>query len=447
LSDLDTVSPNVLVSSFLVYKLHPDQDIQLIIESLQHGLAQAAEQLPTLAAKLHFDNNGKPMRQMTPGSLELKVRKFEFGDHKSYDQLAAKSFSPYDFDQSTLLPVEAYDNINERNVLLAQLSFIPGGLIFALGFNHVASDGGGRNLALTLISKCSKAYMERDPASRSQFDYQREKFAAPLELLALPKEQLRTRVKDYQIIEMSTAPNKTKAPKTTSTANAAKGLIYRIEGANVKRLKDMCKSLKGIPYVSTYDCVAGLLWKSLMRVRAELKPHLKPRESRLLHPVDLRYRTESGISRNYFGNAVTVASAGPVQMADLLSSDGLSLAASSIRQSIENTTLGSIAHATALGRMMMPTEKLHFMPSGGLLEEGLMLSTWYFMNTADYDFGVGPPDSIRCSAVPAPGFAFLFPDCRRQQGSRVYDFYVTLQEAEQDMLSKDKEFRTWFSIL
>ena len=447
LSDLDMISPDTLVASFLVYKLRADHNFQQISESLKNGLTQAAEQLPPLAAKIHFDSSKKPLKRMTRGCLKLRIRKFELGDHKSYAQLAERSFSPYEFDRLRLLPEEAYADTNEKPVLLAQLNLIPGGLILALGFSHVATDGGGRSLATTLICKCSKSVMEASPMPRSSFNYRRDSFAAHPELLALPREQLINRIENYQIIETAPTTNGTQPPQTSSIMTAGKGLIYRIEGSAVQRLKDSCKPLNGVTYVSTYDCVAGMLWKSVLRIRAESKSHMKNGESRLLHPVDLRNRHAQEVSSNYFGNAVTVASAGPVQMADLLGPDGLSFAASSIRQSIENTSLASIANVTSLGTMMGPTEKLLFRPSGGLLEQNLMLTTWYFNNTVAYDFGVGPPSAVRTWAAPVPGFAILFPDCIRQENSRVYDLYVSLPENEQDLLSKDEDVRIWFQIL
>ena len=174
---------------------------------------------------------------------------------------------------------------------------------------------------------------------------------------------------------------------------------------------------------------------------------MKNCDFKLFHPVDLRNRHAQGVLSNYFGNAVAVASAGPLQMADLLGPNGLSFAASSIRKSIENTSRASIASVTSLGTMIDPTEKLVFRPSGGLLEQDLMLTTWYFNNTVAYDFGVGPPSAVRTWAAPVLGFAILFPDCRRQEKSRLYDLYISLPENEQDMLSKDEELRSWFQIL
>ncbi|KAM0795816.1 hypothetical protein BDR22DRAFT_893795 [Usnea florida] len=192
-------------------------------------------------------------------------------------------------------------DLDMKPVFIAQLNLIPGGLILALGFNHVATDAGGKNLATAMICECSKAYIE----------------------------------------------------------------------------------------------------------------------SRLLHPVDLRIRSGERVSRNYFGNAVTVASAGPVQIADLLGPNGLSIAVTSIRQSIENTTLASIANATALVTMMGPTEKLVFRPSGGLLEQNLMVTTWYSNRTETYNFGIGPPSAVRTWAALVRGFAILFLDCKRRKDSRL----------------------------
>ena len=447
LSDLDMVSPDTLVTFILVYELGPEHDFQLISESLHYGMAQAAEKLPQLAAKIHFDRSKKPLKRMTPGFLNFQERKFKLGEHKSYTQLAESSFLPSDFDRLRLLPEEAYADTNEKPLFIAQLNLIPGGLILALGFNHVATDAGGMSLATAMICECSKASMEASPVPRFNLNYQCDNFAAPTELLALPREQLITRIENYQIIETASTTNHAQSSEKNGMVDVNKRLIYRIEGSAVQRLKDSCKPSNGAKYVSTYDCVIGMLWMSVLRIRVELKPHLKTSESRLLHPVDLRNRSGEKVSRNYFGNAVTVASAGPVQIADLLGPNGLSFAASSIRQSIENTTLASIANVTALGTMMGPTEKLLFRPSGGLLEQNLMVTTWYSNKTETYDFGVGPPSTARTWAAPVPGFAILFPDCKRRKDSRVYDLYVTLSGAEQDMLSNDKYVRRWFQVL
>lgn len=449
LSDLDMISPDTVVTSFLVYSLKPEHNPQLLIESFQHGVNEAAKQLPLLSAKIHFDSSNRPLRQMSQGSDRtlFHVRKFKPGEHQSYDQIAERSFLPEEFDRLRLLSQGAYDGIEEKPVCRIQLNFIMGGLILAFGFNHIATDGGGRNLATTLVCKCVKAYMESSTIPSFQFSYQRELFAACPELLSLPREQLAARVGDYQIIDTAPPINETQfqSPQQDSAKIANKGLIYRVNGEAAQRLKDSCRPLNGAKYLSTYDCIISMLWRSVMRIRTEMKPQLKTSESRFLHPIDLR-RPGQGVPKNYFGNAVQVASAGPLQIADLLSHDGLSLAASSIRQSIESISLVTITTVTALNTMVSASERVVFKPSGGLLEENLMLTTWYFVNIADYDFGVGSPSTIRTWAAPIPGFALLFPNCGQKENSRVYDLYVTLSEVEHDMLKRDREFQSWFHV-
>ncbi|MDI1488082.1 MAG: hypothetical protein OHK93_007356 [Ramalina farinacea] len=450
LSDLDMISPDTLVTSFLVYESQNDQQFQLISDSLAYALKVAAERLPPIAAKIHFDSARRPHRRMTPGCLQLHVRRFEDGEHKPYNQLEKGSFSPYDFDRLRLLPEGAYADTGEKAVFMAQLNRISGGLILALGFNHIATDGGGRSLATTMICSYSKSYLAASSLPPFSFDFNRGPLAAPSELLDLPKEQLLKRSENHQIIDIApTATNGIQQPHQTNgtPASPPRGLIYRIEGPAVQKLKESCKPLNGAKYVSSYDSIIGLLWTRVLHIRAEMKPHLQTGDSRLLHPIDLRSRGGTAIPKSYFGNAVTVASAGPVRMADLLGPDGLSCAASSIRASIEQASVASIAPATALGHMVGPTEKVVFRPKGGLAEENVMFTTWYFNRTEAYDFGVGPPSAVRTWAAPVPGFFILFPDCERRQDSRVYDLFVTLPKAEQETLSKDDEMQRWFRIL
>lgn len=449
LSDLDLISPNSLITSFLIYKLQPGHDVKLLEEAVRRGLEFAAEQIPPLGANIHFDNN-KPRRLLSRGSVKLKVRHFDLREHKSYNELATTSFQPRDLEQGRLVPLDAYDSVDERPVLIAQLSFISGGAILALGFNHIAADGLSRDLVLTAICKASKAYIQgiEPVVPTASLDFRRSSLAAPEEILRTPKEQLISRAKDYFIIDgaarAATAKSAAVAKSGTTPSSQNKTVIYTIRGAAVDRLKKSCKPKIGVEYLSTYDCVAAVLWRGLMRVRVQLKPHLQNESSRMLHAVSLRGRATTGISKQYFGNAVKVVAAGPLPMPELLGPDGLSLAASSLRKSILETNLADTAEATALGAMTGPEESLVFLPARGLADGDFMLSGWHFMNTGAYDFGMGPPAAVRPPDASIPGFAFLFPDCERSEGSRIYEIYLTLPVVEQGLLSQDDEFSTWF---
>ncbi|KAL2167885.1 hypothetical protein VTG60DRAFT_672 [Thermothelomyces hinnuleus] len=448
--------PDSRVATFLTYELPPGSNLQLIVQSLQRGLDLAAKQLPTLAARIQFENNGKPRKQMTPGDLKLQVKTFEPGQHKSYRELSYESFSLENFTDPRLLPEDPPGEPGEKAVCIPRLNIIPGGLILILSFSHIATDGWGRYLATALVCQCAK---EASGIPRFRFDFHRGPLAATPERVAIGKEQLAARLLDYRII--STAPPAIDG-NTAAAAHSGGGMpndiprprlvTYRLGGDAAQRLKDSIRPRDGAAYVSKHDCVVALVWRGVMRARAALNPKLRSDPdctSSLLHAVNLRQRGRV-VPENYFGNAITVVRAGPLRMRDLLDApDGLSMAASSLRKSVEdvNAITSEVADVTALGALMGPTKRLVYMPKVKEHEDNFLISSTYFMNPAEYDFGLGPPRAARTLVPPVPGFAVVLPDCERQQHSRVYDIGLSLLSAEHYHLNKDEEFRRYFKIL
>ena len=175
-------------------------------------------------------------------------------------------------------------------------------------------------------------------------------------------------------------------------------------------------------------------------------PDLERGSSRLLHPVDLRNRPQSGVPVNYYGNAVSVASAGSIPVSELVGADGFSAAACAIRRSIESTTQDSIAHLTAVGGLMVENEKLQYRPPG-LLRENFLITSWYSVKTAAWDFGLGRPSIVRNWVLPMPGCAIIFPDCGQERSGPVYDVFVILPNKDQETLRQDSAMRKWFEML
>lgn len=448
LSDLDMTMPDTLVTPFLIYELPPHHDAQFIVNLFQRGLDEAVKQLPTLAAIIIFDESKKPCRKMRPGVLKLTVRQFGPGQHKSYQELAENSFSPSELDRLKLMPDIAYTDTTERPLCIPQLNFIPGGIILAFGFNHVPLDMASMDLAISLITKCTKSQMDNSLQRFMPVDFNRKPLAASTRLASLPRAKLLAQASDYHVIDTAAAINQASSKALENNRNVNKGVVYRISGSRAKRLKQSCQPLDGVAkFVSTYDCIVGLLWKSVMRLRAASDTELNNNlSSRFLHPVDLRNRPGSGISKNYFGNAVSVASAGPVPISQLTGRNGLSVAASHIRKSVEGTSQDSIDYVTALGSIMGPSEKMQYRPPG-LLKENFLLTSWHSAHPEVWDFGIGAPQMVRTWVLPMPGCAIIFPDCQPQPDELFYDCFVILPEAEQDMLSRDEEMNTWFQIL
>ncbi|KAG9511557.1 hypothetical protein KCV07_g10093, partial [Aureobasidium melanogenum] len=444
LSDLDTTMPDSLVTPFLIYPLQQDQDRERIIRSFREGLDYAVKQLPVLAAKICFYPSKKPQKKMASGSLDLNIRTFGPGEHRSYQQMAETAFAPYEFDRQRLLPSTAFTETVAKPVAIVQINFIPGGFIVAPGFNHILNDMKTIDMATTLICQCTKACLQGLPLPEASFNYDRQLFAACTKLCSLSKQELASELTDYRIVDSAMPPSE--LPSKEVDQVATKGVMYRVEGSTVHQLKNLAQPLDGVSYVSTYDCVVGILWRSITRARQMLHPCLRDKQSRFLHPVDIRYRPQQNIPENYFGNAVAVATAGPVSIPSLIGSSGLSIAASHVRKSIQQVSRDSVAAVSALGTKMAPTEGIFYRPQG-LAEKDFLLSSWHSVDIAAWDWGIGPASAVRTWELPMTGCAVLFPDCQRKLESRTYDLYVMLPQDEQDLLSKDEEFRRWFHIL
>ena len=259
LSDLDVTMPDTLVTPFLVYKLPSAANIEAIVSAFHNGFSKASQQLLSLAANIQFDSAKKPLRTMAAVPLKLSVRAFEIGQHKSYEELAASSFSPYEFDRELLLPGNAFDYTLARSVCVPQLNIIYGGIILALGFNHVPLDMASMDMAISLICRCVKSCLNRTDIEPAALDFDRAPFDAPAHATLLSRNELLERVSDFQVID-ATAPTNGSAARTLESLDIMnKGLVYRITGAAAKSLKQSCELRGGVSYVSSYDCIVGLI--------------------------------------------------------------------------------------------------------------------------------------------------------------------------------------------
>ena len=221
-----------------------------------------------------------------------------------------------------------------------------------------------------------------------------------------------------------------------------KGQVYRVTASDASRLKGMCRPLGDVEYLSTYDCIYGAFCRALTRARTTLKPSLREHKDWLFyHAIDLRARYRDIIGPRYFGNAVALGITEPLSADDVLGADGLSVAASSIRYSIQHMgSLKSLTNITGLDAKLSPDARV-VVQGWGFPETSFGLTSWYTVNAANWDFGIGPPTILRAFDAPAYNMGVLFPDCQKQQK---YDLHFCLKEEEHEMLMKDEEFRSWF---
>ena len=164
-----------------------------------------------------------------------------------------------------------------------------------------------------------------------------------------------------------------------------------------------------------------------------------------MHPIDLRTRDRGNVtSSRYFGNAIYPSQVGPISAKSLLSEDGLAIASSSIRKSINPVGMDSISNITALVGSLAPTERLGY--HADFHDMDVLVNSWYPGDVTDFDIGSGSlPHAFRPHR-PITGACCLILPNFRPSGPRVYEVFLQLEVQQHELLRRDEEFLRYFEI-
>jgi hypothetical protein len=438
LSDMDKMGMRKTVRLFIFYELQPSIVLDDLISSIMEGVKNATHELPFMAGNLQVDDSGKAYIMTPPGSqVVVNIRRFESTEHKSLSALTADGFNPDDLDFIQLLPEE---QTGKNPVCSLQLSLIEGGLILSLRMNHAAGDWASIDTFLSLVCQSSKAYQEGLDMPTYTPDLNRVPYNTPESDLTMSKTELSEKLPMFYITDMSQIQPK---PPTASQSG-----IYKISGPSIQRLKAQCTPfLSGVNYITSYDCISGLIWTAITRARLHLHPEKSTSPSRFVHPLDVRTRDpENETSKQYFGNAVIAAQAGPLTAQELVSGGdrSLALAASSIRQSIYTVNMSSVKAMTTLIASLSPGETIG--SRADFADMDWLMNTWYSGSAEKYDIG-GAAVPVAVRLPPSMARASLILPNLSRGGTRVFEVHVEVATEEHELLRKDEEFLKYFEVV
>lgn len=222
--------------------------------------------------------------------------------------------------------------------------------------------------------------------------------------------------------------------------------IYKISGPAIQQLKAQCAPhLNGVDYISSYDCISALIWKSLTRARLQIHPEKTASPSRFVHPIDVRSRDpKKKTSERYFGNAVIGSQAGPLTAEAVVSGGdrGLAAVATLIRKSINSVDLSTINHMTALMASLSPTETLSL--NSDFTDMDIFMNTWYSGSAEKYNIGAGShPVACRLPDSMPGSYMVILPNFSRE-ATKVFEVLVKATVEENGLLKKDAEFLKYF---
>ncbi|KAL1814507.1 hypothetical protein ACET3Z_017081 [Daucus carota] len=199
-----------------------------------------------------------------------------------------------------LIPAVDYSlGISSYSLLVSQITFFKcGGVSLGCGLHHVAVDGRSalhfintwsdmaRGLGLTLAPFIDRTLLRAREPPQPAFPHIEYQPPAP----------------------MTSSPD----PKNTNPEKAVS--IFKLTRAQLNALKDKSKEDGNTVAYSSYEILAGHMWRSLCKARGLADDQ----ETRFLIPTDGRSRLVPPLPPGYFGNAIFVA---PVTVAtgDLIS--------------------------------------------------------------------------------------------------------------------------------
>ena len=330
LSVLDEVMPRVYVRIFLCFPHDDAKDKSQTISVLKEGLSRTITMLPFLAAEVVPAEGPKKGKLELRGGqgVELKTKDLSNSASEwtqSYKDLNAKKMPISAFQGDVLIPVGFHPSPNRPTpVIVAQATFIKGGLILCLCVHHSVLDGPSIGTVCRIWARnCQEATEGSSEASVESEEHQ----LGPecLDKSPLLETTSTTAMRDHPeyIVQpekneqqMSTLEKPGAPPPRPQTAAAA---IFHFSSASLARLKadissdplvfsllSQTEDTRSRFWLSTNDALCGLLWYSITKARRIR--HLsegtsdEAQQPRFTMAVNGRRRLEPPLAANFLGN-------------------------------------------------------------------------------------------------------------------------------------------------
>lgn len=464
LSDMDHTMPKIYVQIAEIFELPPDADRGGIVQSLAKGLAFALGQYPVLAGVLRMDaSNGRmwvvKQRDSTVGLFVKDASAPAGKEHHlpSFEYLEADDFPVQLIDGHKVLPKIVTEkqlfsplgeNADDDATIIStfQITFIDGGLILAAAIHHNCSDGPGCNGFLTTWAENSAAASRGEPFKPIDVaNTARDQLSAPKP----SAERWQELDGKFPILKNLRAPPP--APPADFMMPNLKIRMWHVPRSRAAELKALCAQADEEKWVSTYDCIMALFWKTITRAKLPLLKPAMSKEVILVHAVNTRNMLEPPLPDRFLGNAVALPRV-PIDSIEELVRDGndnLPQLAAAVRESIKTITP---QYAAELPEWVAGLEDRRYIAitMDSFLGMDLAGTSWQAMTPYEHhDFGFGLPKAMRWPHPQFEGYVFVLPSRAaakkdKQDGSgddndEGLEICVCLEESCHDRLLRDAE--------
>lgn len=451
LSDMDHTMPKVYVQIAEFFQLPEGTDKEAVVSNLKKGLEFTLSQFPILAGSLHMDDKNGRMwvtkkRDSTVG-LHVKTMDGDADDFPSFEYLDQRDFPVHLISGHEVLPKSVTekqlfsplgDNADDDLIISTfQINFIKGGLILANAIHHNCSDGAGCNGFLSTWAASSAAATHGTPFQPiDKESLNRERLSA-----ARPSEA-RWKELDGKFPIFKYLGGPPPAPPADFKMPTLKIRTWHFPKSATAKLKAEASAKMGDTWISTYDSIMGILWKTITRAKLPLlNPDLETKTV-LAHGLSTRNKLSPPLPESYLGNAVALPRTEPTAIKDILADNNLPELAAAVRASTLSITGEYVAE---LPEWVAGLEDRRWIAinMSSFLGMDLAGTSWQGMTPYDnHDFGFGLPKAMRWPHPQFEGYVFVLPSrasVKPEGSDEGIEVIVCLEESCHDRLLKDPE--------
>lgn len=448
ISDMDHTMPKIYVQIVEVFELPREAEKPKIVDNMIKGLEYTLSQFPILAGKLKMDvENGRLwVSKKRESSVGLSVRDVA-ESFPSYEELERSDFPAASFKRHVLLPKAVTekqlfsplgDNQEDDTIISTfQINFIIGGLILGVAIHHNCSDGPGCDGFLTMWAKNSAAV-----SRGTSFQALPKGVLDRSRLSAKKPDAARWKQLDQKFPILKDSGGPAPPPPADFKMPDLAIRMWHFPKSKTEELKRKAMSQTGAGWISTYDAIMSLLWKTITRSKLELLQPDLDKEVILAHGVNTRKIFDPPLPDTFMGNAVALARTESLRISDLLMDDNLPSLAQKVRASIKAITPQYVAE---LPEWVAGLEDRRWLNINmhSFLGMDLATTSWQAMNVyQQHDFGFGVARAIRFPDPQFEGYVFVYPSRAGVKEDAVdegIEVCVCLEKGCHDRLAQDGE--------
>lgn len=215
--------------------------------------------------------------------------------------------------------------------------------------------------------------------------------------------------------------------------------MFHFSSSGLAALKDATKQPDEGSWVSTYDSIMAVLWRSMTRSRLALFQPDPQSASHLLHAVGIRKSVSPPLPPHYLGNALLLPKPG-VAIATLTAPDTLAATAAVVRQSITEYTDPQMVRDTCDWIAGTENKAWIAIRVNGFLGMDVCGTSWGTMTAyATGDFGFGLPRALRRPKPTVDGYIFMYPKRPKEDPEEGIEVCVCLESSCMERLLRDEE--------